>query len=50
MLAGYKTYVTAAVTVITAMAAFLIGDATLIDTAQLIVPAILGATIRHGIG
>lgn len=48
-LAGYKTYIVAGVTIIGAIASYLIGDATLNDTAQLIVPAILGITIRHGI-
>ena len=49
MFKGQKTYVTAAVAVVTAIAAYLTGDATLIQTAQLVVTAIIGATIRHGI-
>ena len=49
MLAGYKTYVTAAVAVVGALAAYLTGDASLVQTAQLVVTAIIGATIRHGI-
>lgn len=49
MLKGYKTYVTAGVTVITAVAAYLVGDASLTDTAQLVVTALMGAFIRHGV-
>jgi hypothetical protein len=49
MLSGYKTYVVAAVAVITAAAAWLVGDASIGDTIQLIVTAVLGATIRNGI-
>lgn len=49
MLAGYKTYITAAVAVIGAVAAWLTGDASLVETAQLVVTAVLGATIRHGV-
>lgn len=46
---GKKTYVTAGVTVITAIAAYLVGDVGLADTIQLVVTSILAATIRHGI-
>jgi hypothetical protein len=49
MLAGYKTYVTAGLAVIGAVAAYLTGDASLMQTVQLVVTAIIGATIRHGI-
>ena len=50
MFAGYKTYITAAVAVIGALAAYLTGDASLIQTAQLVITAVIGATIRHSIG
>lgn len=50
MLSGYKTYITAAVAVIGAVAAYLTGEAELGPTIQLVVTAVLGATIRHGIG
>lgn len=50
MLVGYKTYITAGVTVIGAVAAYLVGDATMLQTAQLVSTAMLGAFIRHGIG
>jgi hypothetical protein len=49
MFAGYKTYITAGVAVIAAVAAYLTGDASLMQTVQLVVTAIIGATIRHGI-
>lgn len=49
MLAGYKTYITAAVTVIGAVAAYLTGEAQLGATVQLVVTAVLAATIRNGI-
>jgi hypothetical protein len=49
MFAGQKTYITAAVAVIGAVAAYLTGSADLMDTVQLVVTAILGATIRHGV-
>ena len=49
MLSGYKTYIVAGVSVIGAVASWLVGDASLSDTIQLVVTATLGATIRSGI-
>jgi uncharacterized membrane-anchored protein len=49
MFAGYKTYIVAAVAVISAVASYLVGDASVADTAQLVLTAVLGATVRHGI-
>lgn len=49
MFAGKKTYITAAVAVITAVAAYLVGDATLPETANLVFTAILAAFVRNGI-
>lgn len=49
MLAGYKTYIVAGVAVISAVAAYLVGDLALADAAQLVLTAILGATVRKGI-
>jgi precorrin-4 methylase len=49
MFKGKKTYIVAGVAIITAVAAYLTGDATLNDTVQLCVTALLGATIRNGI-
>ena len=49
MFSGFKTYIVAGVAVITAVAAWLTGDASIADTIQLVITAVLGATIRHGI-
>lgn len=49
MLKGYKTYVTAGVAVIGAVAAYLVGDADLMQTANLVFTAILAAFVRNGI-
>lgn len=49
MLAGYKTYITAGVAVIGAVAAYLVGDADLMQTANLVFTAILAAFVRNGI-
>ena len=48
MFAGYKTYITAAVTILTAVASYLVADLSLADAAQLVVTAVLGATNRNG--
>jgi formyltetrahydrofolate hydrolase len=50
MLAGKKTYITAAVAIIGAIAGYLTGDLDLGAAVQLAVTAILGATLRNGIG
>ena len=49
MLSGYKTYITAAVAVVTAVAGYLTGDLELGAAIQLGITAILGATLRSGI-
>lgn len=49
MLSGYKTYITAGIAVITAIGLYLTGDATLVQTISIVVPAIIGATVRNGI-
>lgn len=49
MLRGYKTYITAGVAIITAVASYLVGEVPLADAIQLVVTAALGATIRHSI-
>lgn len=49
MLAGYKTYVTAGVAVIGAVATYLVGDADLMQTANLVFTALLAAFVRNGI-
>lgn len=49
MFKGYKTYITAGVAVVTAVAAYLVGDATLVDAGTLVFNALLAAAVRHGI-
>jgi hypothetical protein len=49
MFAGKKTYITAGVAVISAVTAYLVGDATLIETANLVFTALLAAFVRNGI-
>ena len=49
MLSGYKTYILAAVTGLGAIAHYLVGDADLAATVQLLVTALMGATLRGGI-
>lgn len=48
MLTGYKTYITAIVSIVGAVGAYLSGEISLVDAAQLIVPAVLGAFLRKG--
>jgi phage-related holin len=49
MLKGYKTYIVAGLAVIGAVAGYLTGDVTLSNAIQLVVTAVIGATIRNGI-
>ena len=49
MLSGYKTYITALVTVIGAVAAYVMGSADLSATVQLVVTALMGTFIRIGV-
>jgi hypothetical protein len=49
VLKGKKIYVVAAVTVIGALASVLTGELATADALQLIVTAVLGATVRNGI-
>ena len=49
MLSGYKTYIMAAVGVITAVAMYLTGQDTLPQAIQLAITSILGATVRSAI-
>lgn len=49
MLSGYKTYITAFVAIVGATAAYLTGEASVMDTAQLVVTALLGAFVRNGV-
>jgi hypothetical protein len=49
MFAGYKTYITAGVAVISAVATYLVGEADLAQTANLVFTALLAAFVRNGI-
>lgn len=48
MLAGYKTYIVAAVALIGVVASYLVGDMTLAEAAQGGLTAVLAATLRNG--
>jgi hypothetical protein len=48
-LKGKKTYVTAALAVVSAGAAYAVGDATGMQAAQMAFTALLAASLRHGI-
>ena len=49
LLSGYKTYITAGLAVLGAIAGYLTGEATLAQAAELGFTAILAATVRAGI-
>lgn len=49
MLKGYRTYVLGTVTIIGALAAYLIGDTSLTEAINLIVTAGMGMFIRSGV-
>lgn len=46
---GKKTYITAGLAVLGAIASYLTGDLALAEASQLILTAVLGATLRNGI-
>ena len=48
MLIGQKTYIVATLAVIGAIAGYLVGDVSPADTIQLIVTALIGATLKAG--
>lgn len=48
-LSGKKTYVVAILAALGAIAGYLTGDVQLSDAVQLVVTAVLGATVRNGI-
>lgn len=49
MLSGYKTYIAGSLAILGAIGGFLDGDLLLPAALQIIVPAILAMTLRHGI-
>lgn len=48
MFAGKKTYITAGVAVISAVASYLVGEADLMQTVNLVFTALLAAFLRNG--
>jgi hypothetical protein len=49
MFKGKKTYILGGVSILGAIASYLVGDITVIDAAQVVVPAVLGMTVRNAI-
>lgn len=49
MLAGYKTYLIAALAVLGALVSYLVGDLAAPAAAQMALTAMLGATVRNAI-
>lgn len=49
MFKGYRTYILGAVTIIGSVAAYLVGDASLSETINLVVTAGMGMFIRSGV-
>jgi hypothetical protein len=49
LLKGYKTYIVGGLTVVGAVVSLLVGDADIAQTAQLVVTAVLGMTVRNAI-
>ena len=49
VLQGKKTYIVAGLGIIGAIASYLTGDVSSAQAGQLILTALLGATIRHGV-
>lgn len=49
MLSGYKTYISAGLAFLTALAGYLTGDIAIGEALQLGFTAIMGATIRAGV-
>lgn len=49
MLSGYKTYITGALAILGAVGGYLAGDLTLQAALPLVVTALMGMFIRHGI-
>ena len=49
MLSGYKTYIAAVVAVVGAVGAYLSGDMSIAEAAQIVVTALIGAFVRNGV-
>lgn len=49
MLSGYKTYIAGALAILSAIGGYLTGNLTVEAAANLVLPAVLAMTVRHGI-
>lgn len=49
MLSGYKTYIAGGLTILGALGGFLSGNLAPADALNLLIPAILAMTVRHGV-
>ena len=49
MLSGKKTYITGVLAILGAVGAYLAGDSTPMEAAQLVVTALIGMFIRNGV-
>lgn len=49
MLSGYKTYIAGALTILGALGGFLTGNLAVDQAINLVVPAVLAMTVRHGV-
>ncbi|HWA31529.1 MAG TPA: hypothetical protein VG867_10530 [Rhizomicrobium sp.] len=49
MLSGYKTYIAGAITILGALGGYFTGNLTPEAAVNLVVPAVLAMTVRHGI-
>lgn len=49
MLSGYKTYIAGALTILGGLGGFLTGNLAPDQAINLVVPAILAMTVRHGV-
>lgn len=48
-LKGYKTYIVGTLTILGSVAAILVGDTSIAEGLNLIIPALLGMTLRNGL-
>jgi len=49
MFSGYKTYIAGALAILGALGGFLTGSMSVDQAVNLVVPAVLAMTVRHGI-
>lgn len=49
-LKGKKTYIVGVLGILGAIASYLVGDASAVEAAQMVITAVLGMTVRNAIG